>query len=151
MAIKLNRQTVPELASRLGEVRSIDQRRWGKLDPPGLMAHLNVALKASLGEVPVAFVGNPVSRSLPVRWFVLSPLPWPRGRIKAPDSATPPPGLPLDEGRVQVLSKLDSFFTALETDPTRLAVHPFFGPWSLIVWRRFHEKHFDHHLAQFGV
>jgi hypothetical protein len=42
------------------------------------------------------------------------------------------------------------FVTYYEQNPSKIHLHPVFGPLTKSDWERFHSKHFTHHFKQFG-
>ena len=57
----------------------------------------------------------------------------------------------LPEERERLLAAMGRFVKAAERDPDRRSLNPLFGWLSLSTWTRFHARHLDHHLRQFGV
>jgi oxepin-CoA hydrolase/3-oxo-5,6-dehydrosuberyl-CoA semialdehyde dehydrogenase len=47
-----------------------------------------------------------------------------------------------------VLKRYDQFF---KSNPSIKTVHPIFGYLTKEEWDTFHQKHFKHHLSQFGI
>jgi oxepin-CoA hydrolase/3-oxo-5,6-dehydrosuberyl-CoA semialdehyde dehydrogenase len=47
-----------------------------------------------------------------------------------------------------VLTRYDKFF---EQNPAAKTIHPVFGLLDRSEWDLFHQKHFKHHLSQFGL
>ena len=47
-----------------------------------------------------------------------------------------------------VLIRYDKFF---EQNPSAKTIHPIFGYLTKEEWNIFHQKHFKHHLSQFGL
>lgn len=65
------------------------------------------------------------------------------------------PGKPapvVPEGTIEQLrASIDEYLARAERGGLAPAIHPFFGPLSATTWAKFHYRHFEHHLSQFGV
>lgn len=58
----------------------------------------------------------------------------------------------MPEGSLDALCRaLDEYLDRREAGALPAVVHPFFGMLSARAWVRFHVRHFEHHLNQFGV
>lgn len=147
----LNRDTLPYFVEGLERIVSLEQRQWGTLTPAGLMTHLRVLIEISLGErraedksVPIV---RHVIRILFFEWFT----DWPGGKIKVPDSLTPPPDEDLEAERTALVSAMERFVAALEADPERKTPTVALGPQTLRYQAHIHGLHFHHHFKQYGV
>ena len=137
-----------ETIRRLRQVRADACPAWGTLTAPRMMCHLLDSLKISFGDVPVTFKPNPLANALG-RWFVIScPLPWPRGRLKAPPiffATAPAPEF--EQDRAAVIAGLERFARG----PAQAwGISPFLGPLTPEQWAKLNYRHCDHHLRQFG-
>jgi len=131
----------------------VDQKPlWGKMTSQHMVEHLYKTIQASINEIflevfteerriPVfkkLFLG---SRSLPKEFM---------------NPAIGPDLLPLEfaslESAIDELKKIiDRYNTFFDSNPGVKTVHPFFGYLTKEEWDIFHEKHFRHHLSQFGL
>ncbi|MBI1372335.1 MAG: DUF1569 domain-containing protein [Phycisphaera sp.] len=150
MALLLDTATLDEFVARVERVESADQRKWGALSPAGLLAHLTRVIEISLGEYTGEDISNWFTRSI-MKWGAFSFMPWPKGRIKAPDEFTPDPDEDVAGERAKLIDAMKRFVETSQREPDRIGVSPLFGPMTLRFWRRAHGKHFDHHLRQYGV
>ena len=126
-------------------------RRWGRMQPVEVLAHLRAALRLSLGRITLPDQSTPLFRNRFTQWILFGALPWPRGKIEAPSHFQPTPADSMEEERVKLGKAMDQFVEALEREPQTTAVHPAFGSLTLRKWAKLHGKHFDHHLKQFGA
>ncbi len=151
MGVKLlTRDNAPHFRTRLEKISPETNRRWGKLDQRGMLAHLHRSFEISLGDIPVPDNSNIFTRTV-LRWLIFHVLPWPKGKVKSPDIYTPEPEGEIDAIRARVLEGMERFLDAADKDPGRTGNHPLVGPVSLEYCRRIHGIHIDHHLKQFGV
>ena len=84
------------------------------------------------------------------RWFVIwSPIPWPKGKIKAPASffaTSPSPRF--EEDREALIEAVGRFE---KPDGIAWAESPFLGKLTPRDWAALNARHLDHHLSQFGA
>ena len=154
MASMLNPQTCGAYAERLGRISEQTPRRFGKMSAAELMAHLRRTFEISMGEQEAPFVGNWLTRTRLMKWFVIdSPMPWPKGRIKAPKSFSPEPEGDLEAERQRALEAMERFVERAATaGPDAMGGQsPLLGrmPWRR--WSKLHARHVEHHCQQFGV
>jgi hypothetical protein len=142
-------QGVPK---RLAELRPETPARWGRMSAHQMVCHLADTFRMALGERPVEELFNRPVRVV-MRWAGLYvPVPFPRGAPTLPvldqrRQGTPPGDFEAD--RAELLALLDRFLAA---GPSLAGnAHPLFGPLTEREWRRWAEKHTDHHLRQFGL
>ena len=136
----------------LSRIRALppDARAWfGTLTVDRMVVHLLDGLKIAFAESRPQPVRTPLKNALG-RWLVIwSPVPWPKGKVKAPPGffATPPSER-FEEDR-ETLARYVERFAA----PERIAwgESPFLGKLSARDWAALNARHLDHHLSQFGV
>jgi oxepin-CoA hydrolase/3-oxo-5,6-dehydrosuberyl-CoA semialdehyde dehydrogenase len=136
---------------RIGAIQPESRRRWGKLEPAAVLRHLRAAVELSLGEVAFRDQSTFFSRTVGRRIVFRSWMPWPKGKIKAPDELTPAAEGDCDQERAKLLEAIRRFVAAAEREPERTGLHTMFGPMTLKEWQRAHGKHFEHHFEQYGV
>ncbi len=136
----------------IARIRSLapDARpRFGKLDAGRMVCHLHDGLRIAFGELKPPPQRTPLKNALG-RWFVIwSPVPWPKGRIKAPPSffATPPSPR-FEEDREALVEAVGRFGRPGDVD---WAESPFLGKLTPCDWAALNARHLDHHLSQFGA
>jgi hypothetical protein len=149
---RLDRSYVDEVCSRLERLAPDARPLWGKMSQAQLLGHLNAVVRYTMGQGPrMPFRGNAVSR------YIFGPL------VRAGIVAIPrnvklprPEGMkersPMPEGTLEDLRvTLDAYLNAFEQGQLAPCVHPFFGMMPPRQWNKFHVRHFEHHLKQFGV
>jgi hypothetical protein len=124
-------------------------RQWGKMDVAQMMAHLNVALHAALGDTTykrglLGYLFGGLAKG-----GALGPKPFGKG-LPTDKSYVIRDARDFAKERAEVVALVERAARggpgAFTTNP-----HPFFGPlepseWDVLMW-----KHVDHHLRQFGA
>lgn len=143
------------------EGMSREQLLWhpaGKWCAAEILEHLYLSYSGTIkGFERVMQAGKPLatSASLKQRWqtlFVLTFNYLPPGR-KAP-KPTQPKGMPLEEVRGEISTKIETMDALIEQCATRfgprnkLLDHPILGPLTATQWRKFHLLHGLHHQKQ---
>lgn len=147
----LSAENLPEFRRRIESVRQDSKRQFGSLEPVQMLAHLTRSIEASLGDHPVKDGSSFFSRHIMRRLAFETSMPWPKGKIKAPEMFFPPNPGTLDAERTRLLAALNRFVKEASANPDRTTRHPFFGNFTMRYWQRAHGKHFNHHFAQFGA
>ena len=144
----LNEVDRREIVGRVGSLSATSARRWGSLDVTGMLQHLILSARMTLGELPVASSNKRVFQVFPLKHLILYVLPFPKG---APTAAELKPVAPssFEEERAALLDLLER----IGTGPSEGAgpAHPLFGPMTFREWGVVTYKHADHHLRQFGA
>lgn len=143
----LNENDRAEIVGRMQTLSASSNRRWGSLDVTGMLQHLRLSARMTLGELPVASSNKRVFQMFPLKHLILYVLPFPKG---APTAAELKPGdaTSFEEERKALLELLERIGTG-PTEGTGPA-HPLFGPMTWREWGVVTYKHADHHLKQFG-
>ena len=125
---------------------------WGKMTPHHMIEHLYKALQASINEINLNIFTE--ERKIPVlKRLFLGDKALPKEFM---NPAVGPDLMKLEFKNMEVaileleniLIKYEQFF---EVNPGLKTVHPVFGNLTKAEWDIFHEKHFRHHLSQFGL
>ena len=137
-----------EIVSRLSSLSALSTRKWGTLDVIGMLQHLNLSARMTLGELPVASSNKRVFQTFPLKHLILYVLPFPKG---APTAAElkPVDGSSFEIERAALLEMLER----IGTGPSEGVgpAHPLFGPMTWKEWGVVTYKHANHHLKQFGA
>lgn len=140
-----------ELLDRLGRLAAETRPRWGRMNAPQMIAHVNDQFRMALGDLPTA------PKRTPIRYPVVNSLfayvlPWPQGLPTAPELL-----MRLDQAtqatwatELTTFKELLQRFAALPR-ATAWPVHPAFGNLSRKAWGKLGYRHTDHHFRQFGV
>ena len=135
------------LVSRLRRLTPEASHRWGRLDAPGVLAHLHESARMALGELEIKPRRLPI-RHPPLKQLIIFVFPFPKGAPTAPElicrQATDWPA---------EMKALESAFDRLVArDPAGpWRDHPAFGRMTRRAWGVLIYRHTDHHLRQFGV
>jgi len=148
--LKLTPQSLTTFKTRFNAIRPDSPRLWGKLAPADMILHLSGVTELSLGLRPSPKIGNFFTYTIG-KYLIFYILPWPKGKIKVPEEWTPVSQTTLDAERARLFALMDTFVERAAKEPNAVIPHPMFGDCKLKFWQRIHGKHFDHHLAQFGV
>jgi uncharacterized protein DUF1569 len=137
-----------EIVSRLRSLTAQSTRQWGTLDVTGMLQHLNLSARMTLGELPVASSNKRVFQVFPFKHLILYVLPFPKG---APTAAElkPAEASSFETERAALLEMLER----IGTGPSEGSgpAHPLFGPMTWKEWGVVTYKHANHHLKQFGA
>jgi hypothetical protein len=141
-----------EILMRIRRVRAELPRKWGKMNAPQMVCHLNDSFLCVMGEREVSVATDFRAPRL-VKWLALNfPRHWPQGVPTRPEidqqkSGTPPAEFASD---VETLLGLVERFTRKPRD-FQFHPHPMFREMTEREWMRWGYLHTDHHLRQFGV
>jgi len=142
----------------IGKIESLKKLKadqlpsWGKMTPQHMVEHLYKTLQASINEINLNIFTE--ERKIPVLkklFFGDRPLP--------KEFMNPAIGPDLMELKFKDLNtalvELENILTRYEQFfkdyPELETVHPVFGYLTKPEWDIFHQKHFKHHLSQFGL
>jgi len=147
----LNRPLLSKL-ELLGTLHHDTKQLWGKMSAQHMIEHLILAVRMSNGKLNISCF-NPPEKIPTLKRFLMSGRPLPKEFIN------PLIGeglLPLEyenlEGAKLVLKKeVEDYYKYFEEHPDASLVNPTFGELNKNEWDVFHEKHFTHHLGQFGI
>ena len=144
----LNQDDRSKIVGRFAALSPASTGRWGSLDVVGMLQHLRLPARMTLGELPVASSNKRVFQVFPLKHLILYVFPFPKS---APTASELKPGAAgsFEEERAALLDLLER----IGTGPSEGAgpAHPLFGPMTWREWGVVTYKHADHHLKQFGV
>ena len=136
----------------LAQLKMDQKPLWGKMTPQHMVEHLYKAIQASINEIYLNVFTEERKISV-LKKFLLGERPFPKEFM---NPAIGPDLLPLEftdlDSAIKKLEKAikryDQFFA---DNPLIKTAHPLFGHLTKEEWDIFHQKHFTHHLAQFGL
>jgi len=137
-----------ELIQRANNLTANSQRQFGTMTPDQSLHHINLMLKASLGETTAKFTGSNFKAAL-VRRVVISPMPIPQGKAKAPAELVAPDRYDLEAEKREFKNILERLVAKDAASPW--PIHPLFGTMTRKQHGLFAYKESNHHLVQFGV
>jgi hypothetical protein len=144
----LNESDRAEIVSRFRSLSASSTGRWGSLDVVGMLQHLRLSARMTLGELAVPSSNKRVFQMFPLKHLILYVLPFPKGAPTAPE-LKPSDTASFEEERAALLELLERIGTGPSkgTGPA----HPLFGSMTWHEWGVVTYKHADHHLKQFGA
>ena len=144
----LNEGDRAEIANRLRSLSVSSTRRWGSMDVTGMLHHLRLSARMTLGELPVPSANKRAFQMFPLKHLIIYVLPFPKGAPTAPE-LKPTDAASFEEERVALLELLERIGTGPREGEG--PAHPLFGPLTWREWGVTTYKHADHHLRQFGA
>ncbi len=135
----------------LNQLKADSKPQWGTMSAQQMIEHLSDLFYIALGEKSVTLV-TPEEKLPKLHAFIESEDPMPRN-FKAPFVTDNSPlrheelELAIDEFVELYLRFEDEF----EENPSKITVHPIFGPLNYTQWCRLNQKHLTHHFLQFGL
>jgi oxepin-CoA hydrolase/3-oxo-5,6-dehydrosuberyl-CoA semialdehyde dehydrogenase len=141
-----------EFIKKLNLLNANQTALWGKMSPQHMVEHLYKTVQASINEIEMKIFTE--EKRIPVlkKLFL-------GDRLLPKEFMNPAIGPDLIKLEFEnlntaiaelenVLIRYDKFF---EQNVSAKTIHPIFGPLDKSEWDSFHQKHFKHHLSQFGL
>ena len=125
---------------------------WGKMTPQHMVEHLILAVKMGNGKLEVECFNPP--EKLPVlKRFLMSDKPMPKLFINPliGEGLLPLKYSSLEEAKMELKAEIEDYQKYFEENPDSVLVNATFGSLNKAEWDAFHQKHFTHHLSQFGL
>ena len=144
----LNEGDRAEIIRRFESLSTSSSRRWGSLDVVGMLQHLRLSARMTVGELTVPSSNKRVFQMFPLKHLILYVLPFPKGAPTARE-LKPGPAESFEAERAALLELLERIGSG-PVEGTGPA-HPLFGPMTWREWGVVTYKHADHHLKQFGA
>ncbi len=144
--------TKETLLERLQHLTPQSEAKFGLMTPQHMVEHLVLTLKMSTGRIPIPEIVPNEKQLAGKQALLFTDIPFPQG-IKAP-------GLPdtlldlrfadLTAAKAELIKSWEAYQLLFQENPTKQTPHPRFGLLNFEEWERFHAKHLEHHLSQFG-
>lgn len=125
---------------------------WGKMTAHHMVEHLILAVRTSNNKLKVACF-NPPEKIPTLKRFLVSNRPLPKefmSPIIGPD-LLPLEFNSLDEAIKNLKIEIEEYISFFDDNPSAILTNPTFGDLNREEWEIFHQKHFTHHLKQFGL
>ena len=148
MGTILNNDDREQIIKRMNSLAASSSARWGSLDVVGMLHHLRLSARMTLGDLPVASVNKRVFQMFPLKHLALYVLPFPKGAPTATE-LKPANAESFDEERSALLEMFERIGTGPQDGDG--PEHPLFGKLTWKEWGVVTYKHADHHLKQFGA
>ena len=130
---------------------------WGIMTPQHMVEHLTLAIQSSTGKIVFDRFITPADKLAIAKRFLHSSRPLPKLFVNEVISEVIGEGLiplvnsdlssAIKELKIEV-EYFDEYFTR---NPEAKPINATFGPLDHDEWIVFHNKHFTHHLTQFGL
>jgi hypothetical protein len=140
------------LVDKLDKLEADTKPLWGKMTPQHMIEHLILAIQAGNGKLKVECF-NPEEKLPVLKRFLQSNRELPKEFINPliGEDLLPLKFSDLNEAKRKLFSEIEVHEMFFNKNPDALTTNPTFGPLNKEEWNRFHEKHFKHHLKQFGL
>lgn len=125
---------------------------WGKMTPQHMVEHLVQAVQMGNGKLKIECF-NPAEKLPALKRFLMSERPLPKLFINpliGPD-LVPLKFKSLDEAIDELKNEVNDYEQYFLQNPEAKPVNATFGELNKAEWDWFHNKHFTHHLSQFGL
>ena len=138
--------------NKLESLTTYHKPLWGKMSAQHMVEHLILAVKIGNGKLRLECFNPPEILSA-LRRFLLSEKPLPKEFI---NPAIGPDLLPLEfssleEAKEKLKSEIKDYIKYFKNNPDAKSVNVTFGELNKEEWDIFQQKHFSHHLKQFGL
>jgi oxepin-CoA hydrolase/3-oxo-5,6-dehydrosuberyl-CoA semialdehyde dehydrogenase len=122
---------------------------WGKMTAQHMVEHLTNSINISNGRRQLPFNGTEEETA---KEFLMSEHRLPRGIQTSANGELPALRHDsLEKAKQELTEALDAFEDHHSQNPDAKYAHPRFGHLNRQEWDKFHDKHFNHHLRQFGL
>lgn len=142
-----------DIKNRIKGVTEESKALFGIMTPQHMVEHLTITMKLSSARIRLPEF-EPNEKQLAQKNLLLfTSLEFPKG-IKAPGSTGELSELKmenLEKAKEKLLASVEEFNLYFKNNQEAKTVHPRFGGLDHKEWLLFHQKHFAHHLGQFGI
>jgi hypothetical protein len=125
---------------------------WGKMSAQHMVEHLILAVQMCNGKLQLECFNPP--EKLPVlKRFLMSNKPLPKLFINPAigSDLLPLKYSNLNAAKEVLKNEIADYENYFKRTPDAQPVNPTFGKLNKEEWDKFHQKHFEHHLSQFGL
>ncbi len=141
-----------DIVKLLNQLTPEQKPLWGKMTPQHMVEHLYKTVQASINEIELKIFSE--ERKIPILkklFFGERALP-----KEFMNPAIGPELMSLEfENLSAAIKELENVHVRYEKyfadNPSAKTAHPIFGYLTKEEWDKFHQKHFKHHLSQFGL
>ena len=143
--------------SRLENIKDDTKPVWGIMTPQHMVEHLTIAVQSSTGKIVFDRFITPENRIAIAKRFLNSSRPLPKLFVNEVISEEIGEGLiplsnnDLSSAIIELKKEVEYFDEYFTINPEAKPINATFGPLDHEEWITFHNKHFTHHLAQFGL
>lgn len=147
MKTLLDKSTQQDIFSRINQLKSNSERRWGTMSVSQMLKHMTIAFSVPINRIQLPkdklyyLSANPIARKL-----LIDILPWPKNMVTAQDFIVKDDP-EFEQTKQATINIVNDFINSNDFSGS----HPVFGIMDKETWGKAMYKHFDHHLKQFGV
>ena len=125
---------------------------WGKMTPQHMVEHLILAVQMSNGKLKLECF-NPPEKVPTLKKFLMGSRPMPKLFVNPVigEDLRPLENSSLLEAIDKLTNEIDDHVIFFDNNPGAKTVNVTFGELNKEEWDVFHNKHFTHHLSQFGL
>ncbi len=126
---------------------------WGKMTAQHMVEHLTMAVKSSTGKINFTRFITPEDKLEISKRFLKSSRPLPKLFVNevVGEGLKPLVNKNLDSAIEELNNEAKYFEEYFKYNPDAKPINATFGPLNHEEWITFHNKHFTHHLTQFGL
>lgn len=142
-----------DITSRIENLTEKSERRFGIMSPQHMIEHLILTVKLSYGRIKLPDFEPNEKQLMQKQALIYSDIQFPVG-VSAPGLGESLLDLRFPDlmtAKTELLKSINDYNSFFKENPDALTTHPRFGKLNYDEWQRFHKKHFEHHLGQFGI
>lgn len=143
---------IEEITKALDQLTVESKPLWGKMSAQHMVEHLVLTFRICNGTMEVEIVTD--DRLLPIqKRFLLGSKPLPKLFINPiiGENLLPLEFDNLETAKDELINSLNKYEKHFIINSDSTPAHPVFGLLNKTEWDVFHNKHFEHHFAQFGI
>lgn len=136
----------------IDELTSSHKAQWGKMTAQHMIEHLILAVQMSNGKLNIECF-NPPEKIPTLKRFLFSSRPLPKNFVNPFIGEELKPFVydSLEKAKESLFTEIELYYSYFTEIPSRTTINATFGELNFEEWEIFHEKHFTHHLSQFGL
>ncbi|RPD38891.1 DUF1569 domain-containing protein [Chitinophaga barathri] len=138
------------LAAVLEKLQPDTTPAWGRMNAQQMIEHLDGIVRHSASDEGTEIL-SPEETLPKLRRWLETDKPLPKDFMNPVYKDRPPAHPDLETAIRSLHEGLAHFHQVYDLHPEHTSPHPVFGYLDYEGWLRFHQKHFRHHLTQFGL
>ncbi len=141
-----------EIQTRIEKLQADSPAQFGLMTAQHMIEHLILTVKLSYGRVKIHDFEPNEKQLAQKQALIHSDILFPRG-VKAPslDQLMDLRFPNLESAKEELLKCMGDYHITFQENKQLTTTHPRFGKLTYEEWDKFHAKHFEHHLGQFGI
>lgn len=145
-------EPINELLKKLDNLTIETKPLWGKMTAQHMVEHLIFAFRMSNGKLKLE-CANPPEKLPTIKRLMLSGRPLPQNYINPAigENLLPLRFESLEKAKEILAEEIIAHYKYFEENPDAVQTNVTCGDLNKGEWEIFHQKHFTHHLRQFGI